>query len=730
MRSLSYSALISLSLLSQLSNAADSVSETQPMPLSDNEVSVPKDVLPELRQSSRPPERIRVLGSKDAGLELSSDKILKVPGAGNDPIKAIESFPGVILADGIAPAVRGSSPKDMYYQTDGVPVGYVFHNDGYSTFHPNLIKSFELKTGAWESSFSDSIGGVIDTKLRDPEITDFTGVADVSLLRTGILVESKITDSSAFYFAARQSLIHLYLPAIIEEEEEFKFTKAPINNDYQFKYINYINDDNKLVLQATGANDDVGLLFPDDSTEVKQNPDLAGGISVETYYHNQSVIWTNESDYGETQFIANHLVRNADLFVGTIIDIDAVTTDNMFKIINTQIVADGQLVSGIELKQQNVDYSVTGKASPCNDEFEVCPPSYYAPTVDETDELDINFFTAFADYDWDLSYDVLLRIGGVVNYNDFNDQTIAEPRVMVKWQAIEDYTLKVAYGQHHQWFREYKYLSETFGSLNLEQVEAEHYVVGFEYEGDSEWAWRLEGYYKDMDKLIVSNPSQQVPGQQIPEQQSLTQGVTSLNDSMLQEDLFSADNYLNEGVGTAYGIEFLLNKAISDNWYGWLSIAYSKTERKNLATGEEFNYVYDIPWIVNAVMSYDFNEYWQLGGRWRFQSGSLYTPIYGATPVYPIVGDVPDSSQDPIFYDPIQGDLNSQRLESFHRLDIRLDYKTTMFGQKTKIYFEVLNLYGNKGTAGYDYNADYSEKEPSYQFPEFPLPSIGIQMEF
>jgi hypothetical protein len=221
LKNLSFGALITLSLLPLLSKATD-ISTSRASSASaksgdvnevskGNEVSGKKEQRPNLPASTLPVERIRVLGSKDAGLELSSDKILKVPGAGNDPIKAIESFPGVILADGIAPAVRGSSPRDMYYQTDNVPVGYVFHNDGYSTFHPNLIKSFELKTGAWESTFSDSIGGVIDTKLRDPEITDFTGVADISLLRTGILVESKLTDTSAFYFAARQSLIHLYI---------------------------------------------------------------------------------------------------------------------------------------------------------------------------------------------------------------------------------------------------------------------------------------------------------------------------------------------------------------------------------------------------------------------------------------------------------------------------------------------------------------------------------------
>jgi hypothetical protein len=284
-------------------------------------------------QEENPDEVIRVVGSKEAGLELSSEKILKVPGAGNDPLKAVESLPGVVLANGFAPAVRGSSPNDMYYQTDGVPVGSVFHNDGTSTLYPNLIQSFELKTGAWESEFFDSIGGVIDTKLRDPKMDEVSGIADFSLLRVGAMVESKLTDSSAFYFAARQSLIHLYIDALLDDED-FKFTQAPINNDYQFKYVNFLDVNNKITVQATGSNDDVELLFSDDSDQMKQNPDLMGGIGAKQYYHNQSVIWINESQWGQTKFITNRLERSADIRIGQIIDLDAVTTDYLFKIHN------------------------------------------------------------------------------------------------------------------------------------------------------------------------------------------------------------------------------------------------------------------------------------------------------------------------------------------------------------------------------------------------------------
>jgi hypothetical protein len=664
-------------------------------------------------ESKKEAEVIRVVGSKEAGIELSSEKILKVPGAGNDPLRAVESLPGVVLANGFAPAVRGSSPNDMYYQTDDVPVGNVFHNDGSSTLYPNLIQSFELKTGAWESEFFDSVGGVIDTKLRDPKMAEFSGSADFSLLRVGALVESQLTETSAFYFAARQSLIHLYIDALLDDED-FSFTQAPINNDYQFKYINNINPDNKITVQATGSNDDVELLFSDDSKFVKQNPDLKGGIGAASYYHNQSVVWLNESDYGQTKVITNRLERSADFQIGQIVDLDAITTDYLLKVHNTQLIGNGLLKAGLDYRQQNVDYTVSGKSSPCNQEFEECAPTYYSDSTSEQDVIDINFVSAFADYDWDFADSVTLRLGGVYSYNSFTEQGIVEPRLGVNWQLNADYKVKLGYGKHHQWFREYKYLSETFGAVDLKQVESTHYVAGIQYEGLSDWAWRLEAYYKDMDKLIVSNP----------EKQATDQSGAEVSDPNVQ-------SYINGATGKAYGIEFLINKAISNDWYGWLSIAYSKTERENQITGDSFNYAFDLPWIVNVVMNYEIAENWQLGARWRYQSGSLYTPIEGAAPVYPLgENGQPDTNQEVVFYDPIEGGFNSQRLDTFHRLDVRVDYETYWWGLPTNIYFEVLNLYGQKSLVGYDYNEDYTEKEPEYQFPEMPIPSVGIQIEF
>ena len=71
--------------------------------------------------AEEPLEVIQVLGRRPDGLTLSSEKILNVAGAGNDPLRALEALPGVILATPgtggpvAKPAIRGSSPVDNEY---------------------------------------------------------------------------------------------------------------------------------------------------------------------------------------------------------------------------------------------------------------------------------------------------------------------------------------------------------------------------------------------------------------------------------------------------------------------------------------------------------------------------------------------------------------------------------------------------------------------------------------
>jgi hypothetical protein len=91
-------------------------------------------------------DNIQITATDDPLTEISTKKLLRMPGAGNDPLRAIEALPGVTFSTGRSsePAVRGSSPNDNLYIIDFMPVANIFHFDGSSLLNDNVIKDFKL----------------------------------------------------------------------------------------------------------------------------------------------------------------------------------------------------------------------------------------------------------------------------------------------------------------------------------------------------------------------------------------------------------------------------------------------------------------------------------------------------------------------------------------------------------------------------------------------------------
>lgn len=661
-------------------------------------------------------EVIQVLGRRSEGLTLSSDKILNVAGSGNDPLRAIEALPGVTLATPgtggpvARPAVRGSSPFDNQYQADFLPVGYVFHNDGLSTFNPLLIQSFSLYSSSWEAQYKDATGGVIVTELRDPSFEHSGWFLDAGAIRSSLLYEGQLSEDAAFYFSVRQSFIHLYIDNFIEDEE-FDFSTAPRNNDYQTKLSWDINAQNQLRLSATGARDKVRRRFDEGSRDVAKNPDLAIGEGYATSYHQLAAVWDNQSTLGDSKLALNYLTRTEDIEEGIAWNLYSDVDELLLKSATVTPWGQAELHWGLEARQQSLRWLARGRSQPCNPELAVCPPGYYAPLVQDQAEVDVRFLSGHLQYQRPLTEHWQFKGGVALDHNDFTDERFVEPRLALVFQPDTQWQFDLTAGRHHQWFRRTEMLSGLFGNPDLELETADHLGFGIEQRLDNIWSWQLDFYHKKLDNLFVSNPARQ------------------------STDLSSPGNpqqpaYLNGGSGTAQGAEFLLNRNLADGWYGWLSVGYAKTERRNDLTGQDFNYEWDIPLIVNAVLHYEWDDHWQFGFKWRYQSGRRFTEIFGAKPVYPLKGGVPDTRVPPIFYDPQEGEFNGARRDALHRLDARVDYRTRWGQYPVTMYFEVLNLYGNKTVQEQEWNADYTAYEEDYEFPDFPFPGLGITIQF
>lgn len=651
---------------------------------------------------------INVSGSEVKGPEITTEKLLKVPGAGNDPLKAIEALPGVVLG-GFGPfsipAVRGSSPQDNIYLTDFMPVGYVFHNDGNSTYNDNLIENFSLKAGAWGPEYSNAIGAVLATKLRDPYQEPITTTIDASFLRVGALVEGAASDDSAFYFSYRRSLLEFYVENFVDEDE-LTFTEVPKNSDYQFKYQWRLSPVSNLRFIATGANDSVGIDFGPESDDLAREPGLAGGLDADTYYHNQGILFDTVFAGGTSTIVSlSRKEEDVSFSVGSLFDLDAINYEYRLKnYYNTPLNNGDAFRYGFDLSTTEIEYTATGLNTYCNDELgDECPPASLGEPFNNSDTLTINGLYTFVAYDWLATPDWEVTLGLGNSYNDFNEEKMLQPRVSTRYALDDAWTLTAAVGRHSQFIREFRFIAEELGNPDLKQPDAKHYVVGFEHQYDDSWSTKLEVYYKDIDELIVANPA-------------------------LESDP-NAITYVNGGTGEAYGLELLINKNLTDKWYGWLSVAYSKTKRTNDLTGLNLDYELDRPWIVNLVATYQKNEKTSYGFKWRYQSGSLVTPVVGTTPYYQCNNVITENNtcgaSEPYIYDPIEGKPNSQRLSPTHRLDFRLDHDVS---KRSTVYFEIINLYNRANVSDYSYNKDYTEKEEVTSLPI--IFSLGAKLVF
>lgn len=148
-----------------------------------------------------------------------------------------------------------------------------------------------------------------------------------------------------------------------------------------------------------------------------------------------------------------------------------------------------------------------------------------------------------------------------------------------------------------------------------------------------------ETFYKRLSDLIVRTPAVETVG-----------GVarTQILD--------------NAGTGRVLGLEVLLRKELSERLFGWVAYTLSRSDRIDRPGQRRRLFDFDRTHNLTAVASYRLGNDWQVGARYRIISGNPDTPVLGSR--YLANFDA---------YLPIYGPINSQRLPTFHQIDVRVD---------------------------------------------------------
>ena len=138
--------------------------------------------------------------------------------------------------------------------------------------------------------------------------------------------------------------------------------------------------------------------------------------------------------------------------------------------------------------------------------------------------------------------------------------------------------------------------------------------------------------------------------------------------------------------GKAYGIEFLYQQRLYKGFYGILAYTFGRSQFEN-PKGDLVASSWDSRNIISATMGYQFKHGWEVGAKFRSQTGLPYTPDAAESNIKAIW----DVNGQAI---PNYAQLNTLRTNAANTLDFRVDKK--WYGKRItwNVYVDIQNLFG------------------------------------
>lgn len=612
-------------------------------------------------------ERLTVQGQRNmpqTEVEENTQKLLNVAAVMGDPMQAIYTLPGVVYdtTEG-APAVRGSSPFDNHFMLDGQRSGPLINTLYGSAINPELLAQFSLYPAAFAAPYGHATGAVFDLHLRDPKAQPLGAVVDLNMLRTSILAEGALTENQAFYAAYRQSTLQYFIGKDDELDDGVTVTKPPKLSDYQLRYQWRPGQRHKITLTTLGVAEKAGINMSDASDAGRIDPENIGDAAFSTDWHSQQLRYQFFGSSGQQiSLAALNLQQNEKASFGNAQFYQLKQHYRELQLswqqrLNSLLT----LHAGAETGTLNVSYNYDLIPYYCTDHQQDCQANR-GEREQDNDALTQRYHAAFIDSIWQLSGSLRWQLGLRYDQERYTNADMLAPRTQLSWQLTDNLQWFASAGRHQQ-TPDLEQILPKVGNRQLASPKADHYATGTHYQL-SGWQIKFELYYKRLWDLARALAPQQ--------------------DN-------SGIHYVSDVSGSARGVELMLEKQLTDDWSGWLSVSYSQSERQDPITQISTEYRLDTPLVVNAVVNYKLTPNWTMGAVFSGRSGNRYSPIIGARP----------NPHHPDYLLPVYGELNSERLPFYHRLDVEFKRSSQLFGHPAEYTLAVRNLYNRQNVSGY-----------------------------
>ena len=609
--------------------------------------------------------------------KLERADIQRLPGANNDLMKTLQAMPGVVsypLPIGQSGVViRGSSPYDSKILIDGFEVPALYHDIAFRSIVPSeSIDTLEYIPGGFGVAYGRAASGIVNLTTR-AGAKEHAQQAEVGGSDAGLLAQGPL-GGATYMLALRRSMVDLLIPYVLPDGLDLSLTTVPRYYDEQLR-IDYAPSSKwKLRLSSIGSDDALELYASKDRNPDKRFLSRTRFVRVTgaATYHEDA--WTaNVALSGLAQQVVfergelQHLDDRAPSVTARA-EITRSSPGVLWRIGAETVVTEHSI--DVAMPKQGVE------GEPYEDNA-MDTSEAFRGTVETKNAAAWTSITS--------DLDERVRVTGGLRLDAYlrNRDAAVQPRGEVAFKVTPKITAKLAAGLYT---RPPEHQLEVLDA-SLEAERATQVVAGAALAPADGVRIETSAYYTDRKNLVTRA------------------GGARPSDGTLG----------NTGRGTTYGAE-LVGMAKRGPYFAWLSYAYSHSTRRDAPGAAERLFDYDQPHSLSAAGSYRRGKY-TFGARFRLSSGLPATPVEAA---------VFDS--DANRYVPLYGEINSDRAEVHHQLDVRID-KTWMWGPvKMTKFIDVQNVYWNDSIVGYLYGFDYTQRAAFRSLPI--LPTAGLRGEW
>jgi TonB-dependent Receptor Plug Domain len=591
---------------------------------------------------------------------VDGEMATKTAGTLDDSVRLVQSLPGVTVQREYSPSsgelsVRGSSAGDSRYYVDGVEIPYLYHYNQYASVFPAAqVDRLELFPSTFSAHYGDSVGAIVEatTRLEPPKAIH--GSASLNFVMGGAEISAPVAGKWWLTASGRRSYQDL------AGESSAQYTVWPTFHDFLVR-AEHGDEEGGTGLFVLGAGDRytraAGELDLLDPYEGATTPYLAFRQAFEVL--GARTRWAHGTTKGRWVAAVVHHRRAADLAGLGLEELDSGTLTSRLDATGR---APGALGwdAGYEFNLQRASLVVVPAG---DDGLRVAEEAPWLARGTAVDDVMWRarggaYGTLYARFG-----SVTVLPGLRVDADSTFGEVQLQPRAAVR-RGLGDTTMLKAGGGRYTQRPETETLLPGSGDPNLPTTRSWQVTAGVEQAFAGRWEVGLDLYRKWLQDPLLY-PIDAVP--------------------------YAAPR------GDAYGAELVTRYRLRERFFLWGWLALQRTTLEDL-DGETVPADGDQAVSGGVVVSYDAGG-WNFGGRYRYASGLPFTPLEGS--LY-------DAGNDR--WIPLPGELNSDRLPAYHKIDVRAEHTWQLRGWSVSLAFEVWYVPKPSTQLYPTWNYDYTEQ--------------------